>query len=96
MGKSTEMTWSLEQLHIHCHVTMTDVCTLVVKYKSHEATSYDSVIVSATLATVNTILNDFFWIPERPINFCGKDGFSLTMNSASAAAGWGYDAAITP
>lgn len=95
LGGSTNNTWNLEQILVHCHATFTDPSTFKVYFRCHEGTAYDTMLLQSSVSTVNGVLNDIFWQPDRPINLTGKDRICLVFSGVSSGLPWAYDAVVS-
>lgn len=93
-GGDTVMTWELDQLGIHCEATFTDASTVKIYFKSHESTKYDVLMLQSSMATANGVLNNLMWVPDRPINFTGKDSLAIVFSGVSSGLQWTYNAVI--
>jgi len=93
-GNSSMQSWDFHQLHIHCQATFTDPSTVTLYFRNHESTVYDSVLLQTSVSTVDGVLNDIFYVPERPISFTGKDKLAIIFTGVSSALQWAYNAVV--
>ncbi len=91
---STQNTWKIRQVLIHCEVTFTDICTVEIQARCHEGSKYDTVFNRATVATAAGVIQDSVWLPNTPHCLVGKDRIAITFGTASALLPWAYDVAI--